>query len=259
MTAIIGVLCRDGIVVATDSAATFGIGTGNNVIRTIETLTKKITIVDSRFIIAGTGEIGLNQRFCHFVKSFSDQKKFAAGKNSIEASTELAHAVLSNFASTGVTAPNVQLGCLLAFPIGESLHLCEFQFLTLQPEFKNKDIWFVSMGSGQQITDSFLAFLARIFCPKANAPPSLSDGIFMATWALSHAIEFNAGGIQGPIQLATLTKGPKGIEARLYTDEDIEEHKASIIAAEEHLRDYQKSLLSGVGKGVKIPDLGKSD
>jgi len=166
MTAIVGILCRDGIVVATDSAATFGIGIGANLIRTIETPTKKIAIIDDRMIVASTGEIGLHQRFCHFAKSFSGQKKFAAGRAPVEVATELANEVLKNFGTTALHVGNLQLGCLLAFPLGATLHLCEYQYLTLQPEFKSKDLWFVSMGSGQQMTDSFLAFLAKIFCPK---------------------------------------------------------------------------------------------
>lgn len=258
MTAIVGVLCREGIVIAADSAATFGIGIGPNLIRTIETPTKKITIIEDRMIVASTGEIGLHQRFCHFVKTLSDQKKFASGRAQVDVATELVHEVLKNFGTTGIQVGHVQLGCLLAFPLGSTLHLCEFQYLTLQPEFKTKNLWFVSMGSGQQITDSFLAFLGKIFCPSSNpGPPSLSDGIFMATWALSRAIECNPGGINGPIQLATLSNGPKGISVKLLTEAEIQDHEANVVAAEGYLGAYRHKLQGDTGKEPKIPDMPK--
>ena len=51
MTAIVGVLCRDGVVIGTDSSATFTYGPQ----RTIEQPTEKLSIVDQSVIVAGTG------------------------------------------------------------------------------------------------------------------------------------------------------------------------------------------------------------
>lgn len=64
MTAIVGILCKDGIVIGTDSSATFSASTTS----TIEQPVKKISIIENRVIVAGSGQIGLDQRFCDVVK-----------------------------------------------------------------------------------------------------------------------------------------------------------------------------------------------
>jgi len=52
---------------------------------------------------------------------------------------------------------------LVAFPINTDFFLCEFQLSDFQPEFKDKNLWYVSMGSSQPITDTFLAFIRDVF------------------------------------------------------------------------------------------------
>ena len=64
MTILIGVLCKDGVVVGTDSSATFVAGGFG----TIEQPTKKIDIIDEKIIVAGTGQVGLGQRFSYQIK-----------------------------------------------------------------------------------------------------------------------------------------------------------------------------------------------
>src|SRR5262245_44873768 len=73
MTAIVGVLCRDGLVIGTDSSATFGSGN----LRTIEQPVEKLTIVGGTVIIAGTGQVGMGQRFNHIVEAAYEEKLFA--------------------------------------------------------------------------------------------------------------------------------------------------------------------------------------
>jgi 20S proteasome alpha/beta subunit len=72
MTAIVGILCRDGIVIGTDSSSTLTTAGGPYGLRTIESSSKKISIIDERIIVARTGEVGLNQRFCGVVKSLGN-------------------------------------------------------------------------------------------------------------------------------------------------------------------------------------------
>ncbi len=255
MTAIVGILCREGVVIGTDSAATFSVGTGAYAIRTIEAPSKKIEVIDDRIIVAPTGEIGLGQRFCHYVSVFSQEKKFGKDASHIQVASELANQVLNHFRTTGIQLGQVGFGCLLAFPLGSKLHLCEFPAGAFQPEFKTKELWFSSMGSGQAIIDPFLAFLRKIFWPRSNAGlPTLSSGIFLATWALTHAIELNPGGINGPIQLATLTNLQDHITVKMLSPSEIFEHETNVKAAENHLADYRKELQKEAGQGIQIPD-----
>ncbi len=55
-----------------------------------------------------------------------------------------------------------QFGALVAFAACQNaFHLCEFAMADFQPELKTADAWFVSMGTGQTITDPFFGLLKR--------------------------------------------------------------------------------------------------
>ena len=49
MTAVVGVLCKDGVVVGSDSSATFG---PHPQFHTIEQRCKKISVIEDRIIVA---------------------------------------------------------------------------------------------------------------------------------------------------------------------------------------------------------------
>lgn len=78
MTILVGIKCKDGIIIGSDSSATFSAGQ----ISTIEQTTKKIEILHNKIIVAGTGQIGLGQRYCDLVDRGYTDKKFT-GKNGI--------------------------------------------------------------------------------------------------------------------------------------------------------------------------------
>lgn len=99
-------------------------------------------------------------------------------------------------------------------------------------------MWFVSMGSGQAITDPFLGLMRRVFWK--DSPPRLVDGIFAVTWTLNHVIELNPGGINGPQQIAVLDS--KKNTATLLTDSQIQEHINNVEGAETYLSEYSKII-----------------
>ncbi len=248
MTALVGILCRDGVVIGSDSSSTFGVSPN---FRTIEQITKKIQIIGDRVIVAGTGEVGLGQRFCYLVHSCWEGEGHSKFRQQaiIAMVTAFAKVGIDDFAKTGVQRGSY--GSLMAFPCEKRLNLCEFATATFQPEMKTPDMWFVSMGSGQPITDPFLALLRRVFWPKAQ--PSVKEAIFAVVWTLEHVIELNPGGIQGPPQIAVLEyQGEKDPQprARLLDDDAISEHQDNVKGAEIHLAKYREIL---VGDGVEIP------
>src|SRR5271165_1021084 len=152
MTAIVGVLCRDGVLIGSDSASTSTTASGQMGIRTIETPAKKITVIDDRIIVSGTGEAGLHQRFCHEVDKFQQQSNFSA-MHPIEAATQLARNAIIQFGQTGIQLGQIGYGALVAFHTQAGFNLCEFALNSFQPEFKSSDRWFAAMGSGQLLTD----------------------------------------------------------------------------------------------------------
>ena len=123
-------------------------------------------------------------------------------------------------------------------------HLVEFEVGTLQPEFKSDEgLWHVSMGSGQPIVDPFLGLMRKAFC--ATGRPQLPIGRFITSWALSHAIELNPGGINGPQAIAVLSaEGGKQPVARLLHDEELQEHLAMVDAVYKHMARFPEAFLA---------------
>jgi 20S proteasome alpha/beta subunit len=242
VTVLVGVRCKDGIVVGSDSSATFGADRG---VKTIEQRAQKIFIVEDKIIIAGTGEVGLGQRFTAAIREAYKNKVFLNVTSGEDFAKKLCVVGLKDFQETGI-GPGA-FGAMVAFPIKSEVFLCELAITNFQPELKVTGTWFCSMGSGQQITDPFLGFLKRVFFPPGtegsfDGPlPNLKEAMFLVTWALANVIELNPGGINGPPQMAVLSKD-KDPKALYVHPDDLEEDQNFVKAAEKHLGDYLKSL-----------------
>jgi hypothetical protein len=234
LTSIVGILCSDGI----------------------EQPTKKIEIIGGITIVAGTGQIGLGQRFCNFVDKAYREQLFVKNKNPVEIVTQLTKRTLDDFISTHVSAGSY--GAMMAFTNGDDFNLCEFDPKTFQPELKRleKKLLFCSMGSGQAITDPFLGLMKKVFW--GDEIPTVAEAKFITAWTLQHAIDLNPGGINGPIQMAAIRKNEKErYSAVMISENEIEEHMNNIHDAEAYLAHY-KNILQGKNTGKKIPDLSPS-
>lgn len=251
MTAIVGILCRDGVVIGTDSSATFGHGRQH----TIEQPMEKLSIVAQSVIVAGTGAVGHGQRFTRIIENAYREGLFASPEH-IEVGKALSRLAIQDFAFTH-SKPG-QYGALVGFHKASQPQLCEFAQSDLQPEFKDEGIWYVSMGSGQPITDPFLALMRSIFW--VDGLPTIQDATFAVTWALEHAIEVNPGGINGPIRVAVLEQGQEredSFVARILEDGDLQEHKENIGTVKALLREYAAAQqLSQEAPDVPKPETG---
>jgi hypothetical protein len=236
MTAIVGLYCTDGVVIGADSSSTFSSGTEN----TIEQPTEKICVIDGRVIFAGTGEVGLNQRFEAVLK-----KAVSGGLKgtSLDISKEICRNALIDFEYTGRKVGGIGFGALVAFPVNHKPHLCECALQSFQPEMKTEKHWFASMGNHQKITDAFLGYLREIFWP--SGPPTLHDGMFAVTWTLEHIIDLNTGGINGPIRVAVLEMKEGKAKARLLNNDELAQHKQNVAEAKEHMRKFKDKFQPG--------------
>lgn len=241
MTVLVGIKCCDGIVIGSDSSVTFGTGGG----RTIEQSARKIEIIEGSIICAGTGQLGLGQRFCHQLGESYRAKKFS-DKSAVDTGRLMTEAALADFTKTQVIKG--QFGALVAFVAKKELNLCEFASDDLQPELKTDQIWYASMGSGQPIADPFLGLMRKVFWK--NGMPTLSDGTFIAAWTLQHTIDVNAGGVNGPISLATLQLIDGQPVAKYLTKEQLEQHLENVSGAERHLAGYRDAI-----QGAAIQDV----
>lgn len=246
MTVLVGIRCKDGVVIGSDSSVTFGTIGG----RTIEQTARKVEIIEGCMIVAGTGQVGLGQRFCHQLTQAYQQKKFSGG-NHIDMGKTMSKLAIEDFASTH--ANKGQYGALVAFVSKHEPHLCEFAVDDFQPEIKTEHIWYASMGSGQAIADPFLGLMRKVFWK--DGMPSLTDGVFAAAWTLQHTIDVNPGGVNAPIHLATLhVDGGKSV-ATYLTEEDIGQHLENVRGAEKYLKGYSEVLQGtrGVPPDVPLP------
>lgn len=253
MTVLVGVLCDDGVVLGSDSSATFGPAPN---MPTIEQPIQKTFLVGDDVIFAGTGEVGLGQRFKRVLDHLRQESKGWESGDPIEISKAITANVRADFQATSASP---EFGALVAYASQGRPHLCEFALHTLQPEQKAGDkTWFASMGGGQLITDPFLGFLRSVFFP--DSKPSVRDGIFLTTWALEHAIELNAGGIDGPVQIGVLEQTDGQYKARMIEGDELGQHRQSVESAKAHLATYAAELTTGdiddVPAPPALPDVG---
>jgi 20S proteasome alpha/beta subunit len=249
VTAIVGIRCKDGVVIGADSSATFGDGGGRGVIE--QSTSRKIEIIGESVIVAGTGAVGHMQRFSAVIQKLWDQKAFQ-GKNEIEIGKMLSSGGINDFNQTGAMN-NLQFAAMVAFPANDQPSLCELPGGPgiFQPEIKKvDDLWFASTGSGQSITDPFLALLRKVYW--RDEAPALQGGIFTALWALQHACEVNPGGINEPVKITVLAREKGKLRARMLDDAELAEHQNMVAEATKHMAAF-RDIMEGRGKPSDVP------
>ena len=188
----------------------------------------KIQIVGEQVIIAGTGAVGLSQRFHEIVKTCWTEKAFQSP--CLQCAANIAGLTSRNFAASNTPfQQNYGFGfaALMAAPFAKEIELIEFAQSDLQPEKKAHPLHFVSIGSGQQVADPFLAFVNRMLWK--SQLPTLADGKLGVLWALRHAIRHAPSGVGGDILMASLvTSGGQSRAKMISTDElaEFEQHLA---------------------------------
>ena len=225
MTLIVGVRCTNGVVIGTDSAAMFG---PINRATISQPFLQKIEIIDDRVIIAGTGAIGLGQRFVDVVSKCWENDELK-NKSAVDVGRILSQKAVKDFQGTG--AKQGMYGALVAVacqPKDQTrrAEIIEFDVTDFQPEIKTKNLWYASMGSGQFVADPLLGFVRKTFW--GDEPPTYQDGIFAATMVLKLSCEMDTGGVAEPIQMAVLEPDKGQYHARRLTEDELAEHKQNV-------------------------------
>ncbi len=244
MTVLVGILCKDGVVIGSDSSVTFGAAGGS----TIEQRARKIEIIEGSIILAGTGQVGFGQRFHHQISQGYTAKHYS-NKSHIDIGKTMCQAAVTDFGTTG--GKQGSYGALVAVIANKRPCLCEFALSDFQPEWKTDQIWYASMGSGQMIADPFLGLMRKVFWK--DGMPSLADGVFAAVWTLQHTIDINAGGVNGPMHLATLQLVDGKAQARMLTEDEIAQHGENVTNAESYLAAYPQQLMGNAADAQPVP------
>lgn len=232
MTVLIGVRCTDGVVIGADSAATSAAGQMPLAKHQVD----KIEIVGGRIIVAGTGQVGLGQRFTEIVKRANTNKNLQG--TCVESSKFLAREAIQDFSFTGMQVG--QYGALVAAPFDKEGCLVEFDTSSFQPEVKTGKMTFVSMRSGQMLAEPFLSFVHRTFWKMQT--PSVKDALFGVHWALAHTILCAPGGVGDPISLATLTNRKNDWTAQIVGEDVLEEQRVHMAAIEDRISGYREDF-----------------
>lgn len=239
MTVLVGVKCSDGIVIGADSIATSAAGPQG----IVQLPTDKLVIVGDRIILAGTGSVGLGQRFGAIVQNHWDGKAFQ--KPMLDCIKSMTTAGVQDFQSTG-TPRHPQygfgFGALLAAPMADQPELIEFGIQDFQPEIKREKLHFVTMGSGQALADPFIAFISRVLWD--GKMPDVKAGMFGVYWALQHTIQYAPGGVGAPARLATLRREGGAWHARILEDAELQEQAQHIGEIEKRIGAYPVDILA---------------
>ncbi|HEX8109090.1 MAG TPA: hypothetical protein VF516_15260 [Kofleriaceae bacterium] len=247
MTLLVGIRCSDGVVVAADRAVTLG----SMEQPTISHPACKISVLDGSVIVAGSGYTGTLQRFCDVVEDTLLNCADCAGyqqKRPIEIGRILCTAGRKDFQSTMMK--DGIFGALVAFPsvMGRGPQLCEFHEKDFQPDLKDAGTWFVSMGYGRPIADSYLAFMRDTFW--RGGMPTLAHGIFSAAWVMQQSIRVSPGFIDEPIDIAVL----QGEKARMLEPRELTYHMGAVDRAMKHFGTFDPTASApGIEQTAAVP------
>lgn len=234
MTLIIGVKCREGIVIGSDSLETFGTGIEQEVSNKIEHLATDA-------LIASAGAVGLIQLI---------KEKLRISWESVQTEDDVyrARIVLQELVWSEVKRamdhaseaqeylqedliPTVLTGSVIAFPLKGAAVLLRINEIGQSYEV-SCDSPFVSIGSGDFQADPFLAFVKRVVWHNRQ-PLAIEDGVLGVLWTLQHVIEVNGGlGVGGSPVIATLQKVDELWEADTRMGALLDQHRQRIAAAE---------------------------
>jgi 20S proteasome alpha/beta subunit len=252
VTVVVGIYCDNGIVIASDSALTI-----NGVIE--QSYPKKIACLEPNLVVGFAGDLGFAQRYRQVLTDIWNPQTIR------EIESIPTHKIINLFCIGGINEylstqqSGVQVNIPTSFIIGFA-HNGEHKLIVLQngafqPVVINKNLPFVSVGSGSYITDTFLGFARKVFW-QGQEIPSLPTGIFSAIMALNLAVDINSGGINAPIHVAVLQKNANGqYSCNKLNDDEVDQHQENCKAAINHFASYPHTFDRDTESVPEIPQL----
>lgn len=258
MTLIIGIKCKDGIVMGADGGATLGDVTQFTVMQP----TKKLEIISESVVIGTSGHVGLGQQFrAATEKVWQDtklvqQKSAEAGKRLSEA---LWNCAVMEWQRAAIVARSASIvaqrgtSFQVAIALAVSGEPCLFQFdRKCSPEEATEHLPFFAIGSTQKTAETFLAFIREVLWKK-NTVPSLADSRFAVFWTLQHCIRISPGGISEPKQIVTLENTKMGWRARELSEPEITHHSHMVNEIEKHIEEFAQQFKQPGKEEISIP------
>lgn len=264
MTLIVGIKCQDGAVMAADSAATLATADG---VFTVRQSVSKLHLVGTSGVVGTSGFMGLGDRIKAKIEELWVGRKFSGMKTQAGMTflrEQLWKDILETEARAAVTLVGEKAGggdggqalkmlmgnALVALPFSSSLCLVNLSLPQATPEEVNDNLPLVAIGSGQQIADTFMTFLRKIFWD--GRVPTLEQGLFTAIWTLDHAVEASPGMVAGPVRVAVMENRSRQWTARLLDETELGTYRETIESAKSALAGW-KDFVAGPGPTSTIP------
>lgn len=241
MTAIVGFLCSDGVVIAADSMLTPNMGgtaVGHH-------KGKKLHDLLGCFLTGYAGDQGQATRFRYTVEQSSAD--LHARDHPLKFLEKISGAFIDRLTASQENAVAVET--MLAFGCDQGACLCVFD-VRAQPVLLDADHFYAALGVGKMAADPFLRFLVDIFC--LEGPPQVNEAIFLSLWTMQHVIETSPGGVAGPISIGVLRLEREEWNARVLLADELQEHREAVDSATDALRDWRKGLGSGVALATPL-------
>jgi len=158
MTIVVAFYCIDGVVVASDSMLTPVMGQ----IATGHHSGRKVYLLNNNQIFAFAGDQGQADRFR--VLADAQNPTGFTQDHPINYPLAVTQSIVQQFQATGI-GDAVGVNTILAFNCQHGHQCCAFMG-KLQPWLLDAEHFYVALGSGKQMADPFLRFLADTLCSK---------------------------------------------------------------------------------------------
>jgi hypothetical protein len=262
MTILVGILCKDGAVIASDGMASQNLGTTPFV----ATNNLKTHIIDEKLIVACAGEDNYMTLFVSFLQSnyASLSKKHEESGADVQAlmnelGAKFAHRVIEIFKTyppelTQNFFTTIQNGmafqAIVALPFNNKHYVFHYDGKLAATMLRDNGLWHTILGSGFLIGTPSIHLVKKIL--KISSSPTVNRGLVLAYWTVNHAIEVSSGGIGGDITTAVLRKVEGQYKAAI--ENRVSEHKEIIDDIYKHIWSYESGKAQDE-QVKKIPDL----
>jgi|GEM_PF-2506334 hypothetical protein len=195
MGLVVGLVCRDGVVIGSDSSRPHLAGETPDPYGPVQ----KTHVIGGDVLLGSTGNVGFAQRLEMVLRELREDSRFPEWDHFVIARSVVADA-WKEFQAT--RSDLAGFGALMGFRCITGVHLCELRAGDLQPEFKGPPGWFTALGPARATANSLIGLLQRTVFQARQ--PQLAEGVLLTVWALEHARQLHPDRIRPPFHVALL-------------------------------------------------------
>ena len=239
MTAALGVICQDGIVMGSDGASS-AVRTSGKI--RYERAKQKIWIheIDTLCCVMGVtaGKAASGQFVKYAIKRYIEIKKERLPKiDEYDLMFETRKWLLDELQKVPSALPS-SFSVLLSFAVNNESpkFMLRLQGSELAPMLIDQDLNYHSIGSGSTIINPFFEFLKEVFWN--DTLPTVAEAQIGVVWALQHTIATSSAGVSAPMSIGIM----QGVNASLITPKEMaQEIEEFIVDMKQNLQQYMQT------------------